>query len=72
MRRGKFDPCLLIATLEEDGASRADIARETGLARSTITRLARGDIRRPSYDAVMRIERAGVTLRTRNAKGFKA
>lgn len=69
----RFDPAILIASLESEGYRRADIARAAKLNRSTVTRLANGDTRRPSYDCVEALQRAASTLlHTRNAKGFIA
>lgn len=55
----QVDPASLIFSLEREGVTRALIARESGLDRSTITRLASGDIRRPSYECVIKLQ-AGV------------
>jgi hypothetical protein len=40
------------------GASDATVARASGLNRSTVGRLRRGEIRNPSLNCVVRIERA--------------
>jgi hypothetical protein len=67
----RFDPAELIASLESEGYQRVMIARAAGLPKSTITRLANGLVRRPSYDSVTALQRAGDRLMTR-APGAKA
>jgi hypothetical protein len=66
----RFNPALLIASLEIEGYRRADIARAAHLPRSTITRLANGDVRRPSHDSVIALQRGAdrLMLHTRNTK----
>jgi transcriptional regulator with XRE-family HTH domain len=54
----RFDPVVLIASLEQEGYRRADIARASNLARSSITRLANGEFRRPSYETATALQRA--------------
>jgi transcriptional regulator with XRE-family HTH domain len=65
----RFDPADLIASLEIEGYRRAEIARAAGLPRSTITRLASGNVPRPSYDSVTALQKGAQALlvfRTRN------
>jgi transcriptional regulator with XRE-family HTH domain len=45
----------LLAGLESAGLSTGEIARQSGLHRTTIWRLRQGEIRRPSWDAGDRI-----------------
>lgn len=57
MRSRSFDPRLLIISLEGEGMSRIEIARQAGLAKSTITKLAQGDIQRPGHDTVISLQK---------------
>jgi transcriptional regulator with XRE-family HTH domain len=59
----RFDPAELIASLEEEGYHRAAIARAAGLPRYTVTRIANGDVRYPSYDNVMALQKSAERLR---------
>jgi transcriptional regulator with XRE-family HTH domain len=68
----RFDPASIILVLEESGNTRAAIARAAGLDRSTITRYAQGEFRRPSLDAAQRLEKAALMLNTRNRFERKA
>ncbi|MDQ6434562.1 helix-turn-helix domain-containing protein [Mesorhizobium sp. LHD-90] len=45
----------MIAGLESFGLHRARIARESGLDKSTITRLARGETRKPSHEVFSKV-----------------
>ncbi|MDX0124488.1 helix-turn-helix domain-containing protein [Sinorhizobium meliloti] len=47
----------IIAGLESQGVSRSKIARETGLSRMTVWRIANGETSRPSYETVVRLKR---------------
>lgn len=51
----RFDPAALIFSVETAGLSRAEFARQAGVDRSTITRLAAGSIRRPSHEIVQKL-----------------
>ena len=53
----------IVRALENDGLSRAEIARQAGTARSTITRLASGERRTVSYQ----IGAALLLIHTRDA-----
>lgn len=68
----RFNPADLIISLEGEGYRRAEIARAAHLPRSTITRLANGDVRRPSYDSVTALQRGAdrLMLHTRNTKAL--
>jgi hypothetical protein len=46
----------LIAGLESQGMTKTVIARETGLSRMTVWRLAVGECSRPSYDTITRLK----------------
>jgi lambda repressor-like predicted transcriptional regulator len=58
----RFDPAELIASLESEGYQRVMIARAAGLSKSTITKLASGTVRRPSYDSVTALQRGAERL----------
>jgi transcriptional regulator with XRE-family HTH domain len=58
----RFDPADLIASLESEGYRRIVIARAAGLPRSTITKIANGDVRRPSYASVTALQKCAETL----------
>ncbi|WP_026618571.1 transcriptional regulator with XRE-family HTH domain [Ensifer sp. WSM1721] len=47
----------MIARLKASGLTPSMIARESGISRMTVWRIANGDARQPSYDTVHRIER---------------
>ncbi|MCA1404681.1 helix-turn-helix domain-containing protein [Ensifer sp. IC3342] len=56
----------IIAGLESQGMKPSEIARQTGLSRMTVWRIANGETSRPSYDTVDRLKslaarRAAVT-----------
>lgn len=46
----------MVAGLEQVGFSRTEIARETGLARTTIWRAANGMWREPDHQSVVRLD----------------
>jgi len=47
----------MILALRQSGLGRTEIAARTGISRAHLYRLAAGDIRRPSYDTVSKIEK---------------
>jgi len=49
------------------GMSVQEIARRAGISRAHAHRLLAGEVRRPSYDTVMRLERLQRTFATRPA-----
>jgi transcriptional regulator with XRE-family HTH domain len=55
-------PRLMIKRLEIEGFRRAEIARQSGLSRSTISRLANGKIQNPVYDTSVALQHAGDRL----------
>lgn len=62
MRKDPPDPAQAFASMlealkTEHGMSPGDIAREAGISRATVWRIAVGDSRRPSYEVGMAIER---------------
>lgn len=62
----RFDPAVLIASLESEGYRRAAIAKAAGLQRSTITRFANGERgRRPSVDSLEALQRGADRLSVR-------
>jgi hypothetical protein len=58
----RFNPAELIASLEHEGYQRVMIARAAGLSKSTITKLASGAVRRPSYDSVTALQKGAAGL----------
>jgi len=50
------DFAALIAGLQSEGHSRADIARGSGLSRTTVWRIAEGEIRHPGYETIVRLK----------------
>lgn len=66
----KFDAALLISSVEALGIRRAAFARAAGVDRSTITRLAAGEIRRPSHELVVKLQSgAAIVSRTQQKTG---
>lgn len=62
-RRRAIDIAAMLSVVEAAPMTRAEIARRTGLARSTVTMLANGERgRRPSYDTVKAIETLHATV----------
>ncbi|MDW9823493.1 MULTISPECIES: helix-turn-helix domain-containing protein [Sinorhizobium] len=50
----------IIAGLESQGMTPTEIARESGLSRMTVWRIANGETSRPSYDTVIRLKSLAV------------
>ena len=46
----------IIAGLESQGMTPSEIARESGLSRMTVWRIANGETSRPSYETVIRLK----------------
>lgn len=46
----------IIAGLESQGYSQPEIARNTGLSRATVWRIATGSATRPSYETITRLK----------------
>ncbi|WP_139813071.1 helix-turn-helix domain-containing protein [Ensifer aridi] len=46
----------IIAGLESQGMTPSEIAREAGLSRMTVWRIAKGETSRPSYETVTRLK----------------
>lgn len=62
MAHKPFDPAALISSVELEGYSRAELARQAGLDRSTITRLASGEMHKPSHQVVTKLTDAAERL----------
>lgn len=53
----------MIAGLEQDGLTRPEIVRRTGLSKNTIWRFATATVRSPQYDTVMRVQKLRASVR---------